>query len=38
MSVALLLIPDFALILFGFLLNRITDWGRDFWSGLEKLI
>ena len=35
---ALLLIPDFALILFGFFLNRITDWGRDFWGGLEKLI
>ena len=38
MSTALLLIPDFALIIFGFFLNRITDWGRDFWSGLEKLI
>lgn len=38
MSVALLLIPDFALILFGFLLNRFTDWGRGFWGGLEKLI
>lgn len=38
MSTAILLIPDFALILFGFLLNRITDWGRDFWGGLEKLI
>lgn len=38
MSLALLLIPDFALILFGVVLNRITDWGRDFWSGLEKLI
>lgn len=38
MSLALLLIPDFALILFGFLLNRITDWGRGFWGGLEKLI
>ena len=38
MSLALLLLPDFALILFGFLLNRITSWGRDFWSGLEKLI
>ena len=38
MSTAALLIPDFALILFGFLLNRMTDWGRDFWSGLEKLI
>ncbi len=34
----MLLIPDFALILFGFLLNRITDWGRVFWGGLEKLI
>ncbi len=38
MSLAILLLPDFALILFGFVLNRITDWGRDFWSGLEKLI
>jgi malonate transporter and related proteins len=38
MSIALLLIPDFLLILFGFLLNRITNWGRDFWAGLEKLI
>jgi malonate transporter and related proteins len=38
MSLALLLIPDFALILFGFMLNRITNWGRDFWAGLEKLI
>ncbi len=38
MSLAILLIPDFALILFGFALNRITNWGRDFWAGLEKLI
>ena len=38
MSTALLLIPDFALILFGFFLNRFTDWGRGFWGGLEKLI
>ena len=38
MSTALLLIPDFALIIFGFFLNRFTDWGRGFWSGLEKLI
>jgi malonate transporter and related proteins len=38
MSLALLLIPDFLLILFGFFLNRITDWGRGFWGGLEKLI
>ena len=38
MSLAILLIPDFALILFGVVLSRITNWGRDFWSGLEKLI
>ncbi|MEP7154639.1 MAG: AEC family transporter [Betaproteobacteria bacterium] len=38
MTVALLLIPDFALILFGFFLNRLTNWGREFWGGLEKLI
>jgi malonate transporter and related proteins len=38
MSTAFLLLPDFALILFGFLLNRFTDWGREFWGGLEKLI
>ena len=38
MSLALLLLPDFALILFGFVLNRITNWGRDFWGGLEKLV
>ncbi len=38
MSTAMLLIPDFALILFGFVLNRITNWGRDFWGGLERLI
>ena len=38
MSLALLLIPDFALILFGFFLNRVTDWGWHFWSALEKLI
>ena len=38
MNLALLLIPDFALILFGFFLNRFTDWGRGFWGGLEKII
>ena len=38
MSIALLLIPDFALIVFGFFLYRLTDWGRNFWGGLEKLI
>src|SRR6478672_1534766 len=38
MSVATLLIPDFALILIGFLLARLTDWGAAFWAGLEKLV
>lgn len=38
MSLAFLLIPDFALVLMGFLLNRYAGWGRHFWSGLEKLI
>jgi hypothetical protein len=38
MSIALLLVPDFALILLGFAIHRMTGWGRDFWSGLEKLV
>lgn len=38
MSVAAILFPDFALILLGFLLMRFTDWGTQFWAGLEKLI
>jgi len=38
MSVATLLFPDFSLILLGFLLRRFTDWGPQFWSGLERLI
>lgn len=38
MSLATLLLPDFALILLGFLLIRITDWGQAFWTGLEKLV
>jgi predicted permease len=38
MSIATILIPDFALILLGFLLMRYTDWGTPFWAGLEKLI
>lgn len=38
MSIAVILFPDFALILLGFLLMRFTDWGTQFWSGLEKLI
>jgi len=38
MSIATILFPDFALILLGFLLMRFTDWGSQFWSGMEKLI
>ncbi|NEX60848.1 AEC family transporter [Noviherbaspirillum galbum] len=38
MTVATILLPDFALILLGFLLVRFTDWGTPFWAGLEKLI
>lgn len=38
MSVAVLLLPDFALILLGFLLMRYTDWGSAFWGGVEKLV
>src|SRR5690606_8615192 len=38
MSTALLLIPDFSLILIGFVLLRITNWGDSFWIGLEKMV
>jgi len=38
MSTALLLIPDFSLILIGFILLRITKWGDSFWIGLEKMV
>ena len=38
MSSALVLLPDFALILLGFGLRRVMHLGDHFWSGLEKLI
>lgn len=38
MGTALLILPDFALILIGFALARRFDFGRDFWEGLEKLV
>lgn len=38
MSIATILLPDFALILLGFVLMRSTDWGAAFWSGMEKLV
>lgn len=38
MSLALLLLPDFSLILLGLLLFRFTNWDAAFWAGLEKLV
>lgn len=38
MSTALLLLPDFAMILAGFLLHRSGKFTRPFWEGLERLI
>lgn len=38
MSAALLLLPDFALILLGVALRRWFEGSTDFWGGLERLI
>ena len=38
MSVALLLFPDFALILLGALLKRYARFANDFWVGLERMV
>jgi len=38
MSIASLLLPDFTLIVLGFVLFRVTNWGQAFWSGAEKLV
>jgi malonate transporter len=38
MSIPALLLPDFLLILLGFLLMRFTKWTAEFWDGLEKLV
>jgi predicted permease len=35
---ALLILPNFVLILAGFVLARLFDYGRGFWEGLEKLV
>jgi len=37
-SAALLILPNFVLIVIGLLLARAFAYGRDFWSGLEKLV
>lgn len=38
MSAALLILPNFVIILVGLALARRFDYGRDFWQGLEKLV
>ena len=38
MDAALLILPNFALIVVGLVLARRFDYGRDFWEGLEKLV
>ena len=38
MQTALVILPNFVLILVGLALARRYDYGRDFWSGLEKLV
>jgi hypothetical protein len=37
-SAALLILPNFVLIVLGLALARRFDYGRDFWGGLEKLV
>jgi malonate transporter len=38
MQTALLILPNFVLIMIGLVLARRFDFGRDFWDGLEKLV
>lgn len=38
MSPALLLVPDFSLILIGWLLVRYSPFDRAFWAGVERLV
>lgn len=38
MSIITILLPDFALIVIGFMLQRLTDWGASFWAGMEKMV
>jgi predicted permease len=38
MSAALLVLPNFALIVVGVVLARAFDYGRDLWGGLERLV
>ncbi|RBA23292.1 AEC family transporter [Herminiimonas fonticola] len=38
MHIVNILLPDFLLILFGSVLFRVTNWGNEFWAGMEKII
>ncbi|MDY7580067.1 AEC family transporter [Herbaspirillum sp. RTI4] len=38
MSIATLLMPDFLMILLGFIIYRMTNWGDTFWTGVEKMV
>ena len=38
MNITTLLVPDFTLILLGFLLKRYGKFSTDFWTGLEKMV
>lgn len=38
MPIIVILFPDFALILLGFLLKRFMHWGADFWPGMDRLV
>lgn len=38
MSIITILLPDFSLILLGWMLFRYAAWGVDFWNGLEKMV
>ena len=38
MNIITILVPDFTLILIGFILMRTTDWGQSFWTSLKKLV
>jgi malonate transporter and related proteins len=38
LATALLILPNFVLIVIGLALARRFDFGRDFWDGLEKLV
>jgi len=38
MSAFAILLPDFALILIGWAVMRVSNWSAEFWTGMEKLV